>query len=52
MLSKTPEGRGLIKLYYQLSPVIVTIMEADEEFKTEAKKMIDEILPLIEGKAK
>ena len=52
VLSETPEGRGLIKLYYQLSPVIVTLMEADEEFKTDAKEMIDEILPLIGGKSK
>jgi hypothetical protein len=49
ILSKTQEGRGLIKLYYQWSPVIVRAMEADEEFKQEVKDMVDKILPMIEG---
>ena len=46
-LSKTREGRELIKLYYQLSPIIVNAMEADEDFKQEVKEMIDEVLLLI-----
>jgi hypothetical protein len=48
LLSKTPEGQELIKLYYQWSPVIVRTMETDEVFKEELKTMIDELLPLIE----
>ena len=47
MLSETPEGRELIKLYYQLSPGIVKTMEKDEAFKAEAKEMIDGVLGLI-----
>jgi hypothetical protein len=47
-LNQTPEGRELIKLYYQLSPVIVRAMEKDEEFKKDVKEMIDGFLPLIE----
>ena len=43
-LSKTREGRELIKLYYQLSPIIVKAMETDENFKQAVKEMIDEIL--------
>jgi len=49
ILSKTPEGRELIKLYYQWSPAIVKAMEEDEEFKGDVKEMIDGVLPLIEG---
>jgi hypothetical protein len=49
LLSRTPEGRKLIKMYYQLSPTIVKIMEEDEEFKEEVKEMICGILPLIRG---
>jgi hypothetical protein len=48
VLSKSHEGRELIKLYYQWSPVIVSAMEADEEFKGELKEMVDELLPDIE----
>ncbi len=47
ILSQTPEGRELIKLYYQYSPAISEIMEADEEFKEEVKVMIDGVLDLI-----
>ena len=48
LLSKTPEGQELIELYYQWSPVIVRTMETDKGFKEELKKMIDEVVPLIE----
>jgi len=46
-LSKTPVGQEIIRLYYQWSPVIVKAMEEDEEFKEEAREMINGILPLI-----
>jgi len=47
VLSKSPEGRELIKLYYQWSPVIVKVMEADEDFKEDMKGLIDGVLELI-----
>jgi hypothetical protein len=47
-MSKTPEGRELIKLYYLWSPVIVKTVEQDEGFKEEVKQMIDGVLPMIE----
>ncbi|MBW2222490.1 MAG: hypothetical protein JRF22_08190 [Deltaproteobacteria bacterium] len=47
MLARTPEGRELIRLYYQWSPAIVKGMEEDEELKQEVKEMIDGILPTI-----
>lgn len=47
MLSKTPPGQELNKLYYEWSPAIVKAMVEDDTFKKEVKEMIDGILPLI-----
>ncbi|UCE74914.1 MAG: hypothetical protein JSV56_04220, partial [Methanomassiliicoccales archaeon] len=47
VLSHTPEGRELIKLYYQWSPAIVKVMEKDAGFKEEVKELIEGILPMI-----
>lgn len=47
VLTQTPEGQEIIKLYYQWSPAIVKAVEEDEEFKEEVKEVIDKILPLI-----
>jgi pimeloyl-ACP methyl ester carboxylesterase len=41
ILSKTQEGRELIKLYYQWSPVIVRVMEADDDFKEDVREMVE-----------
>ena len=49
VLSQTPEGQEITKLYYQWSPAIVRAMEEDEEFKEEVQEMIDGVLPLISG---
>ncbi len=49
VLSQSPEGQELIKLYYQLSPVVVQMMEEDEAFMQEVKAMIDGVLFLIGG---
>ena len=51
VFSQTPEGKELISLYYQWSPVIVEVMENDEEFSEEVEEMIDGLLKLIEGEA-
>ena len=50
ILSKSHEGRELIRLYYLWSPVIVGAMEDDEEFREDIKGIIDGIMPMIEGK--
>ncbi len=47
VLSKTPAGREIIRLYYEWSPAIVKSMEEDEQFKAEVKEMICGALPLI-----
>jgi hypothetical protein len=49
VLSKTPEGREIIRLYYEWSPVIVRAIEEDEEFRKEITELIDRILPLVRG---
>ena len=47
VLSQTPEGKELIKLYYQWSPVILKAIEDDDEFKGDVKKVVDGFLLLI-----
>jgi len=47
VLNQTPEGREIIRLYYEWSPVIVQEMEENEEFKKGVKEIIDEILLVI-----
>jgi hypothetical protein len=44
VLTQTPEGQEIIRLYYKLSPVIVQMMNEDEEFKAQVKKMIDGVI--------
>jgi len=51
ILNQTTEGKELIKLYYQWSPVIVKAMEKDEEFKGEVKELIDGVLGLVDEEA-
>ena len=52
ILSQTLEGKELIKLYYQWSPIIVTAMEEDEEFEKWVKGTIDSVLPMIDDAMK
>ena len=47
VLSTTPEGRQLITLYYQLSPLVVKTMGEDKNFEDEVKTIIDDLLPMI-----
>ena len=47
VLHKTPEGREIIRLYYEWSPAIVEAMEEDEVFKEQMKEVIDGVLELI-----
>ena len=47
VLAQTPEGQEIIRLYYQLSPTIVKVMEQDDEFTQSVEEMIDGVLELV-----
>ena len=47
LLNQTPEGRELIKIYSQWSPILLEVIEEDEEFKEEVREMIDGGLELM-----
>jgi len=49
VLSKSQEGRELIRLYCTWGPAIVKAMEEDKEFKEAVKEMADGVLLLIGG---
>lgn len=44
VLSKSPEGRELIELYYRWSPFLDEAMKEDDEFRIWFKEAIDEVL--------
>jgi hypothetical protein len=46
ILSKTSEGREIVRFYYKLSPVIVKVMSEDEEFEKGVKSVVNGILQL------
>jgi hypothetical protein len=48
VMSNTPEGEALIKLYYQWSPVVVRAMDEDQAFKEWVTEAIENVLPLIQ----
>ena len=48
ILSKTSEGREIIRLYYQWSPALVDGMKSNESFKEEVRDLLDWIVPMIE----
>jgi hypothetical protein len=48
VLAQSPEGQELIRLYYEWSPVIVEMMNEDEEFRAQVKEMIDGIAKMIQ----
>ena len=47
VLRKTPEGRELIKIYYDWSPQLVSALEEETALKDQVKKVLDQILILI-----
>ena len=49
ILNTTLIGRGLISLYYELSPVFSNALEEDEGLKEDVKGLIDGTLPIISG---
>lgn len=47
ILNKTVSGKVLAKLYYQLSPQIIALMDKDAGIKKTSKLLIDSVLPVI-----
>ena len=47
LLNNSPEGREIIRLYYQWSPFLVQAAGADEEFKKDMKAAIDGFLQMM-----
>jgi len=47
VLSTIPEGQEIIRLYYELSPLIVEMMNEDGEFEAQVKEMIDGVVSFI-----
>jgi len=52
VLEKTPEGREVIRLYYEWGPEIAKLVKEDEGFKERMKTIIDGVLPLIRAGVK
>lgn len=48
VLSRTPEGLEIIRLYYQLSPSVVEIMEEDKELKAVVKELAGDVVEMLE----
>jgi hypothetical protein len=48
LLSNTPEGQALIRLYYQWDTLLGQVIGDDEGITEEVKELIDEILPVFE----
>jgi hypothetical protein len=46
MLSRTPEGRELIRLFYLWDPLLIRAIEEDEAFREEIKEMIDALFAI------
>jgi hypothetical protein len=52
ILRNNPEGRELIKRYYQISPVIVKLMREDKLFKEDLRGIIESILSILDRELK
>jgi hypothetical protein len=50
VLSKTPDGQELIKMYYKFSPTVTKLLENRPLLKSRAKAFIDSMLPAIREK--
>jgi len=48
ILNQTPQGREMVRLYYQWNPLLVQAVENDVEFKEEMRGIIDGIVLLIQ----
>lgn len=51
-LNTTPEGKQIIKLYYQWSSILLKVMEEDEVLQEDVKKVVDHIVGLLKADMK
>jgi hypothetical protein len=51
-LNTTPEGKQIIKLYYQWSSMLLKAMEEDEVLQEEVKEVVDHIVGLLKADMK
>ncbi len=47
ILSETPEGREIIKLYYRWSPALAKAISGDDEFREEVREVVEGMLFMI-----
>jgi hypothetical protein len=52
VLQKTTAGKGLIELYYTLSPLSVDLLHNDEDLRNQVKQLLDSSMPMIKGLVK
>lgn len=51
VLRRTPEGRELIRLYYQWGPFVTRAMMADDATREKVKQLADAVVMMITGRA-
>ena len=52
VLHTTPEGKQIIKLYYQWSPLLLKAMEEDDALREEVKEVVDHLVGLLRADMK
>jgi hypothetical protein len=52
VLSKSATGRQMIKTYYELSPAVAEVLQQNETAKSNARRVLDSLMPAIREKVK
>jgi hypothetical protein len=52
ILRRTPEGKQIIKLYYQWSSLLLKAMEEDDALQEEVKEIVDHLVELLRADMK
>jgi len=52
VLRTTPEGKQIIKLYYQWSPLLLKAMEEDDALQEGVKEIVDHLVELLRADMK
>jgi hypothetical protein len=51
VLRQTPEGRELIRLYYQWGPFVARAISADDQLREQAEQLADAVVMMMAGRA-